>query len=769
MILQLAKTSPYLTGQFKLDIELFYRDGEIRSGDCHVSPLSDSLGETDSSDVPFFNCKLSDHIKRLRTRLGDLFYSDSPSLTSEKILYGNNQVSGELKWQDTYDHTYQSGVSRMRYEKYGKQFQLLCPVWVDRADDLLSTEFIFKIKAFDSDVETAESAFSFSGDLRKVLQEYLTGISPDLLNINLDREEVNIKGLEASTGTVITKDVSYYLDKLLDRERPVIETDSMLCQLLPSNDMIARQVINLNFCFNMTDIMPEYFASAMQMHQWTVWCDMRKLISTEKVHSASDPYRKIPFCDLYTNYWHIPSYAGDSANGHFDDSKNALDYLEDHRCVDYIMVNKVTQPIFHWALLENPDYLYNYYNGFSPVTIDQDGRDSLAQGLFFGQPNPYQKEYKVGTNTLNWCKIHDLRTSQNVLADTENLYSSMGDSAFSRFEAKMNGVNWSMGMKFSESDVYYPPTYVNIIYVNEEDIEDIYSNVYMGSMQSYDPNKALVLMHTTSPYIFASLLVDPSFPKALDALSLWNVLHGNFIDALCATDASDIHDLIDSINGIFKCYVYPWTIEFNKSLFGQRVESPSSDSKELRYYKSDLNHSSKVYRYTGSLIPMTIDFNDSEKYNWDFFYKKIDSNFLSTEEGKKYNSFLKTGYSQVYPSIDYFPLDAKKAAYSPDPERYPLGFEVKWCKNGRIYNLPETVVVTDTPINGQKANDDYFYSLLLTELSKRLAQCGSSAASGFPLAFGPQIRKAYSYKADWDYESETDINSMSAVVTFKLR
>ena len=227
--------------------------------------------------------------------------------------------------------------------------------------------------------------------------------------------------------------------------------------------------------------------------------------------------------------------------------------------------------------------------------------------------------------------------------------------------------------------------------------------------------------------------------------------------------------IISTISGMFEYYVYPWMIEFNNSLYAQRVDSPSADSKEIRYYKSDLNHNSKVYRYTGSLIPMSVAFDDSDKYNWDFFYKTMNSDFLSTEAGKQYNKDLKTGFSQVYPSVGYFPLEPVKAAYSPDPDRYPVGFEVKWCKNGRMYNLPETVTVTTTPIPGQDASDDYFYSLLYTELFNRLNAQGSSAIAGFPAAFKAQIRKAYSYRANWDYTSETDITSMTAVVTFKLR
>lgn len=754
MILQLARTTPYLAGQFKLDVELFIKGTKIYTGDCHVSPLSDNLGETDSNSVPFFNCKLTDHIKRLRSRLGDSFWSDSPALTSEKPLYNKYNEgpngTGYYGWQDAYDHTYQAGVSRMRYEKYKKQFQLLCPVWCDDVSELLSTKFIFKVRGWDTDTLTSETRIIMSDNLKDVLKEYLKDLNSDLLNINLDRNEFTINGLEASTGTVITKDVSYYMKNLLDRERPVIETDSMLCQLLPSNDLIARQLINFNFCFNFTDIMPPYLAKEMQMDQWTVWCDMKRPITQTEFYPAQDA--DVEFRDLYTNYWHIPSYVSDIENGHFDDSRNALDYLEDHRCIDYIELNKVTQPIYHWSLLENPDYLYNFYNGFSPVLTSPDG-DSLHQGLFFSQPNPYQKEYRAGANTLNWCKIKDYRSMGNLQVRLTNMYTD-NPLDFTEFEVFPNRVSWINGMKFDEAKEHIGPVRANIVYANASEI------AALGGT----PDSALVFVHTED---CVSFLIDPSVTTVMEKMSLWTILNCGLSGSL--SNASSAPTAVKRIEKIFKYYVYPWRIEFNKSLYASRIESPANNSKEIQYFKSNLNNSSYIYRYTGNLIPMTVRVGDSSNYNWDFFYKTLDDNFLSTEEGKRYNEMMKTGFSQKYPSVGYFPLEPVKASYSPDQNRYPVGYEVKWYKNGRVWNLPEEITFTTGITPGTDADDEYFDGVLSNYLSQVFLTNPSSASGGFSNAFRDQLKYLYSHKAVWDYSSETDLSEITATITYKLR
>lgn len=763
MILQLAKTTPYLTGQCKLDIELVMHNGVIRTGDCHLSPLSDNLGETDSSDVPFFNCSLADHIKRLRNRLGENFFADSPSMYGDKILYND-------EWKDTYDHTYQAGVSRMRYEKYGKQFQLLCPVWTDTVDELLGAKFTFKVRGYNTDTHTCETDLQFSTDLKNMLVEYMKGMNSDLLNINLDRNEVTIKGLEAESGTVITKEVSYYLDQMLDRERPVIETDSMLCQLLPSNGMIARQLINLNFCFNMSDIMSPYIVDETQLKRWIVWVDMKNIKPEYQQQSAvkitSSAYEDTPYVDLYTNYWEIPSYVTDSANGFFDNSRNSLDYLEDHHCIDYIMENKVTQPTFHWALVENPNYMFNFYNGFSPV-IRGDDQDALAEGLFFNQPNPYQQEYKEGTNTLNWCNIFDLRGSSDTLQRIQNMTDYEND--YTVFRSAVNSIFWKNGMKFDFGETIYPDIHINIIYADEQVISGLAGG-------GYEPQKPYLYCHSVNPYV-VSILLDPSYPTALNSCTLWNILNQPNLASTFNSDAftgglqfSTI-SFLGEVSGFFSNYVYPWRIEFNKSLYAQKVDGPVSNSKEIRYFKSDINHSSHVFRYTGSLRPMMIEAGNDNYYNMDFFYKTMNPDYLKTAEGKGYNEKLKTGYAQEYPSVGYFPLDSVKAVYTPDPNRYPVEYEVKWGKESRFYSLPETVNLEFTISANSTITEDVIYGKLAQEMYSRFSATyppNSSEPQNFGSVWVSQLQKLYKYKANYDYFSETDIHSLKFAVTYNL-
>jgi hypothetical protein len=227
--------------------------------------------------------------------------------------------------------------------------------------------------------------------------------------------------------------------------------------------------------------------------------------------------------------------------------------------------------------------------------------------------------------------------------------------------------------------------------------------------------------------------------------------------------------VVSELQSMFKFYVYPWKIEFNKSLYAARINSPSAESKEIQYYKADLNNSSYIYRYTGNLMPMTVRVGDTSNYNWDFFYKTIDDSFLSTEEGKKYNDMMKTGFAQKYPSVGYFPLEPVKASYTPDPNRYPLGYEVKWYKNGRVWNLPEKVNLTLVVSSGTADTEYFFESALMEHLYDRFSTHPSSASGGFYSVFENQLKRAYSHKSTWDYTSDDNLDDIVVNITYNLR
>ena len=208
---------------------------------------------------------------------------------------------------------------------------------------------------------------------------------------------------------------------------------------------------------------------------------------------------------------------------------------------------------------------------------------------------------------------------------------------FTKFELDPGSVYWVNGMKFYGKEEAFSSFYVNIVYVDEDELSLIYSSNFGTTPQSFDPSKAVPYLHDAVTET-VSLLIAPNNQSVLDNMAMSNLLDGTLLSHVYSDNSTNT--ILSELESIFKYYVYPWTIEFNKSLYGERVDSPDNNSKELRYYKSDINHYSKIYRYTGNLIPMTVVAGDSSNYNWDFFYKKMDSAFLSTENGAAYNEYM---------------------------------------------------------------------------------------------------------------------------------
>ena len=86
-----------------------------------------------------------------------------------------------------------------------------------------------------------------------IAHEY-QGVSDDLLSIKFNPDYAAITGVHTLTGRYATYDITYLIGSILDREVPMMEFDNMLVSKFRENNMIAQQLINLNFVFNMDDI-----------------------------------------------------------------------------------------------------------------------------------------------------------------------------------------------------------------------------------------------------------------------------------------------------------------------------------------------------------------------------------------------------------------------------------------------------------------------------------------------------------------------------------
>lgn len=728
MFIQLASTTPYLSGQFKINLDLQWSDGECSTKDASSGTLSPALESFLTRETPFMNYSIEENMKLVYDSLGDRFFDDVPVRSPEKILFSE-------KWTDTVDHTYRSGMRRLSYSNTGKQFGLLCPVWTDDITELLAADIRFTIRAFGSSMPTAVTTVKLSKAVRDKIEEYGRDVSKDLINLNLDRNEVFVNGLHVPTATTVTKDVSYVLNSLFDREKTLIETDSILSQLLTGNHIVAKQMLNLFFRFNITDIMPAYLASDMLYHQWSVECTI-----------VSDG-KEIPYKDLYTNYSFIPAKRSSPVGAIYDDTVNALDYMLDNKCIDTIFDNKVTQPIFHWALSENPSEIFNMYSGLSLVTIDNKGNRTYSR-MPSGSPDPFMKEYKEEYDNLGWAKIRDLRGVNNKRHIIESMVDLSKD--FTEFAVTPGKVQWINSMKLDYPiDAHDTYMYVNIILCN--DVHDIY-DIITPHDSSYSTDRPYIIRHDSDDLV-VSIVVNPDSEQCSKTCILNSIINKSFSGNF--TGMANI--IASKIEKIFEGYTYPWEVVFTKSLTAVKAPSPSYDTEEIEYYRSDYNKNTKIYRHFGNLNPM---FTDGDKlFNECCWVTTIDSGFLNTTEGKRYSDFLSTCFPQEYPSIGYYPIESERFTLDA-PERYPSYTEVTWCNDSRFWALPEKIEISVILPSSQLVDSVTVSNILSYHFQNR----GVS-----PLAFDSCIRNSYKHSTDFDYVSESDISEMIYNITYSLK
>lgn len=462
MIYQLLKTSPYLSGQVRLDLVADHLEGDpkILLDEVHVVPISDSI---------WYNCpedqiqyKHTDNIVSLYKAIEDKFYS----VKGDILLRGKYPYYSVHGTEcDTVDHTYQMGLRRTSTSRYGKDFSFLLPMWIDSdiSDNIEFYITVYPVSNPDNALTTKK--LELSERLRAYIREYLYSLDSDLVYIGLRDQTAYLKGLEAGTGTVVTKDISSIVSTLLERERPLIETDNMLCMKLSEYSMVARQLINFNFCFNMRDLFSPNIESTILWNPVNVVVEAR--VDGEAVETR----------DIYTNYSDIYSYKissnpihpGSFVEGMYrplmssdgmevldqsgepvivETKFNVLDYLQDTKCIDLVHANKMLQPNFHWAFQDNLRYTWNLYNGFSPL-VEEDGAVHRIEGRFFGTPDIMSENYEAFRNNLQWITVLD-GTGEIVPGSFIGL--SMCSRSTTRFKPNQFGTCWSKGIKYNLSD-----------------------------------------------------------------------------------------------------------------------------------------------------------------------------------------------------------------------------------------------------------------------------------------------------------------------------
>ncbi|MBR5297284.1 MAG: hypothetical protein IKU29_05370 [Parabacteroides sp.] len=361
---QLYRTNVLLGGQCKWDLILDGVGEGLKISDIHLTPIDKNLPYNYYSEESLLNYPHSENIKRFYKQTEGNFYSCKPltRLDNDWLILDENDG------QVVYDDTYETGVKNSNYQLYSKSLEYLCPVWIEVLKN--SDEFIAKLEVWtDSkcigykEVNLLEGRFGmyFSNYI-----EYLdlnTG-SDELIKVDLLGKKAYVRGIRVDTGAVLDIDVSDLTYNLLNRERTLLENDAMLINNYPNNRLIAKQLFNFNFCFNLSDLISKKLEN--------------ELIGEELRFNVSFLIngKELEMRDFYSNYEYLPianiGMIQKDIQTH-QNSPNALDYLLDNLYISHITKNKYLQNTCHWSLSSNSQYMFNLYNGLGSYMDNGDG------------------------------------------------------------------------------------------------------------------------------------------------------------------------------------------------------------------------------------------------------------------------------------------------------------------------------------------------------------------------------------------------------------
>lgn len=666
---QLYSTNVFLSGQMKMDLILSLFDDDIMVSDFHLSPVSPNVPYSNLSEEQLLNYSHKENIIKFHKQIEGYFYEKC--IPSE--LKHNWPIISEVPVK-SYDDTYMMGCKRSKYYSlYGKQFEFLCPIWIERLRHPL--KFTINIKDVNGKLISSRSLDLVKKNNRthdkfvNYLYEYmkyieLIGVGDDhVININLDRRVGDLIGVNVMDGNVYHKDISFMVNNLLYRERPVMESDSMIIDCFKNNKMITKQLFNFNLCFNIEDIIPRQISNLISGHR----------LNIEVL--VGDNTGNYPLVDFYTNYEYISrewcgfmdfnksitskSYVveePDNSNA----IKNVYEYLKDFRYIDFMDKNKFSPMIIHWSISDNPDYVFNLYNGFCGMSGD--GSTIIYHDGTYGKtPDIYQTSYSKKLNNVGWANIVNIDTYEKF----STLYLDYFET--SRSYATNFNKTWVNGVK------YESPQNVNVIllYASNQSVYDVITHnidtKISDQLLYYCPNR---IGEENVIYLISNDLNYLTFKYVKD-----NVL--KLID--CDGNLLMLKNLLSSTEDMT-------AIIFDKSLEIKQAIGPTTTISEVDYIKDDNGYVS-LFRYGGKLKPTFIS-GDGGRFNYIYNKDVLKSEYYSDSIYKKYSA---TKYQPLYKSIGYYPIKNHKLDYK-NPRKLFIDqhFKIKehkWFNNNIIYNL----------------------------------------------------------------------------------
>ena len=673
---QLYHTNVWLGGQMKYDLILDSAGQDLVISDFHLSPISESIVYNKYVKDNLLHNSHQDNIRNFYKKISGQFFNNigKPELSGLQPIISNETSL------DTHDDTYEMGCRRSSYNLYKKQFEFLVPLWLEYIPQDSFLNFQFDVYTKDDDNARICSKnlilkdipdYSFHNNFVQYLNNYFKyigvqdGIS-DVINIDPIENIATVSGLNVENGLHQIKNLYNLDENLFSRELPLLEFDNLIISSLKDNQLISRQLYNFNLCFNLEDILTNYIFNLFKGGQ--IYIKVKVGIQTE--NNGQTTVTELELKDFYTNYEMIPKkYCGVSTKLNLQSSKqpfdfkldtnfsnnieslNVLDYLMDYKYIQHISKNKLTQPVIHWSLVEDNDYIFNAYNGFSGFYKDENGIIHNGDRIYDDVPNILIKEPQKSLNSTTWCN--------SVYADTTGIIAghniqSRLDLDFKKYASEFGSGILTKGIKYEGYKLKLLFIYLHG-YNYELDPSNFEEGVGVRIFELKEDNNIkgiLIKQNNTDYYVICKDENYFTYKRFIELIeSINNELGENDILYNTLSTASDRSILI----------------YFNSSVDLVRADSPSLSSTEIDYYKNNIAGGDGVLRLFGKIRPTFISQTDDINFNYRYSKKIIQlTDYKSTE----FFRYRYSNYQPVYPSIKYFAIDKVKENYMGDFGEY---------------------------------------------------------------------------------------------------
>lgn len=753
---QLYRTNLLLSGQMKWDLILNSSDNTLYISDFHLTPISSNTPYTYKLDEQLLNNKHEDNVKAYYNANKGNFYKE---YLNAEFEHNYPIINNELV--NSYSNIYDMGCKRSKlFNLYNKQFEFFCPLWLEKIDN--DIKFKISVKNISTENLIAENTLSLSKDVvnnkfHNRFIEYFNNYiqnaglkdgTDDIINISFNKNIATVTGFNVNKGIFETLYIDHLIDNLTSIERPLLEADNMIIRALSDNYILCKQLFNFNLCFNLDDI----FSS-----------NIVEMIYGENIYISVSVFigdMLLELKDFYTEYDYILKDIKTKNNiklEYTDEEKQSLNifnYLKDNKYIEFINKNKFCQSICHWSLSNNNDYIFNLYEGFSGLYIEEQNNIKTvysSEHLYGNSPNTYINSYDKGQNTVNWLSYLDL--TNDIEAKTK-FYEYVKYTNVK----KTDGVFISNNSEFIKNLKYsYIPESINNetngfyllgLVVNESIFKDIKNEL---------SNHNLLYLQNNQNNICNICLLNINDLIILFTYDINNLAFNKFKKII--NDSSLTNNIVAELKKMINSKIEPSLILINNSLSYTIANSPSNESTEIDYVK-DINNTHYVIRYDGKIKPTFTD-----KISTLYYKDYISENDIDNSIYTKYNIL---NYEPLYPSIGYCSIkklnnwsytecpEVKVSAYENNVHIYDNNYEYQWFNNSKCLVLNSKLLINKIT---NKDIDEIISEFL----------CSYYNISNDELYKLQYIKNLYSYSTTWEYSSNTDVNNYIYNITLSLK